>query len=166
MARPFGHSPLLLLTLFAVLMTGVPAAAAEAFEGYAWGYSDNKDGPSLVLGSTETTEDFVFLLICSNAAKRAEMTVYVDIEGAKLGQPVTIELARDGAKASVKGTTATDEMNGFIFAETKKFPVKPVIAVLDGKGPVTVVTGKTVTLLPEKGRASELAKFAKQCRLD
>ena len=57
-------------------------------------------------------------------------------------------------------------MSGFIFAEAKGFPVKPVIAVLDGKGPVNVVTGKTVTVLPEEGRAPELAKFAKQCRLN
>ena len=37
------------------------------------------------------------------------MTVYVAIEGAKIGPPVTIELTRDGAEASVKGTTTTDE---------------------------------------------------------
>jgi hypothetical protein len=41
-----------------------------------------------------------------------------------------------------------------------------VIAVLDGKGAVTITTGKTVTVLPEEGRGAELAKFAKQCRLD
>jgi hypothetical protein len=150
-----------------MVLAGVPAArATEAFEGYAWGYSDNEDGPSLVLGSTETTEDYVFLLICNNADKAAEMTVYVDIPDAKIGQPVTIELSRDTAKTSVKGRTATDEMSGFIFAEAKKFPIKPVIALLDGKGAVTVTTGKAVTVLPEEGRGAELAKFAKQCRLD
>jgi hypothetical protein len=89
-------------------LTAAPAAA-EAFAGYGWGFSDNEDGPSLVLGSTETTEDFVFLLGCSNAHKSAEMTVYVAIEGAKIGPPVTIELTRDGGEASVKGTTTTDE---------------------------------------------------------
>jgi len=120
MARPSGPSPLL-LPLFGVLLTAAPAAA-EAFAGYGWGFSDNEDGPSLVLGSTETTEDFVFLPSCSNADKSGEMTVYVDIEGAKIGQPVTSELTRDGAEA-------------------KGFPAKPVIAVLDGKGPVNVVTG-------------------------
>jgi hypothetical protein len=31
---------------------------------------------------------------------------------------------------------------------------------------VNVVTGKTVTVLPEEDCAPELAKFAKQCRLD
>ena len=166
MASRSGVSPAL-LTFLAALLAGAPGAdAAEAYAGYAWGYSDNEDGPSLVLGSTETTEDYVFLLSCSNADKTAEMTVYVDIEGAKLGQPVTIELTRDRAKASVKGKTMTDEMTGFIFAQAEKFPVKPVIAVLDGAGPVTVMTGKTATALPEEGRGPELAKFAKQCRLD
>ncbi len=164
MARPCG---LRLALVALVLLAGAPGArAAEAFEGYAWGYSDNEAGPSLVLGSTETTEDYVFLLICNNADKTAEMTVYVDIPGAKLGQPMTIELSRDGAKAAVKGKTATDEMSGFIFAEAKKFRMKPVMAVLDGKGAVTVTTGKAVTVLPEEGRGTELAKFAKRCRLD
>jgi hypothetical protein len=113
-----------LLTLFVALGAPAPAAVAatEAFEGYAWGYSDNQDGPSLVLGATETTEDYVFLLSCSNADKSAEMTVYVDIEGAKVDQPVTIELTRGDAKASVKGVTTTDEMSGFVFAEAEKFP--------------------------------------------
>jgi hypothetical protein len=74
MARPSGPSPLL-LTLFAVLLTAAPAAAAEAVAGYGWGFGDNEDGPSLVLGSTETTEDFVFLLSCSNADKSAEMRI-------------------------------------------------------------------------------------------
>jgi hypothetical protein len=132
-----------LLAAIAWLLVWVPVAiAAEAFAGYGWGYSKNEDGPSLVLGSTETTEDYVFLLICDNADKSAEMTVYVDIPGAKVGQPVTIELARVGAKTNVKGETATDEMTGVIFAEAKKFPIKPVIAMLDGKGAVTVTTGK------------------------
>ena len=89
-------------------LTAAPAAA-EAFAGYGWGFSDNEDGPSLVLGSTETTEDYVFLLSCSNADKSAEMTVYVAIEGAKIGQPVTIELTRDGAEAH-QGQGHDDEM--------------------------------------------------------
>ncbi len=94
------------------------------------------------------------------------MTVYMDIEGAKVGQPVTIELAAGATKVSVRGTTTTDEMSGFIFAEAKTFPMKPVIAVLNEKGPVTVKIGKTATVLPEPDRATELAKFAKDCRLD
>jgi hypothetical protein len=164
MRMPWHHAALAVVA--GLVVWGPAVLAAEAFAGYAWGFSDNEDGPSLVLGSTETTEDFVFLLSCSNVDKTAEMTVYVDIEGAKVDQTVTIDLMRDGAKASVKGKTTTDEMNGFIFAEAKKFPVKPVIAVLDGKGPVTVMINKTETVLPEEGRADELSKFSQRCRVD
>jgi hypothetical protein len=38
----------------------------------------------VVLGSTETTEDFGFLLSCSNADKSADMTVYDEIEEPRL----------------------------------------------------------------------------------
>jgi hypothetical protein len=69
----------------------------------------------VVLASTETTEDFGFLLSCSNADKSAEMMVYDEIEDAKVGQPVTIELTRMAPKP--RSTTTADEMRGFIFAE-------------------------------------------------
>ena len=52
------------------------------------------------------------------------------------------------------------------FAEAKNFPIKPVIGVLNGKGPIKVVTRKTETLLPEEGRAPELAEFVRRCHLD
>jgi hypothetical protein len=47
------------------------------------------------------------------------MTVYVDIAGTKVGDPVAIELKRGDAKLSVPGKIATDEMSGFLFAEAK-----------------------------------------------
>ncbi len=61
----------LLLTLALLLATAPPARAVEAFPGYGWGYSSNEDGPSLVLGSTETTEDFVFCSAAAIATRRA-----------------------------------------------------------------------------------------------
>jgi hypothetical protein len=166
MARLSGPSAAAIALSSVLTLAATAASAVEAFPGYGWGESDNEDGPSLVLGSTETTEDYVFLLSCDNADQTAEMTVYVDIEGAKVGETVTIELDRDGTEVSIAGKTATDEMSGFVFATASGFPVKPVIAVLDGKGPVMVTTGKTETVLPEEDRAEELAKFAKHCRLD
>jgi hypothetical protein len=138
------------------------AVAADTYAGYGWGYSDNVDGPSLILGSTESTEDYVFLMRCSNTDKSVEMIVYVAIAGAKVGRPVTIKLSRDGAQATVKGKTASDDVSGFVFAVAKDFPVKPVISVLDGKGPIEIVTRKTEILLPEEGRAPEL----RRCQLD
>jgi hypothetical protein len=144
------------------------AVAADTYAGYGWGYSDDMDGDgsSLILGSTENAEDYAFLMRCSNTEKSVEMIVYVDIAGAKVGRPVTIKLSRDGAQATVKGKTASDDKSGFVFAEAKNFPIKPVIGVLNGKGPIKVVTRKTETLLPEEGRAPELAEFVRRCHLD
>jgi hypothetical protein len=144
------------------------AVAADTYAGYGWGYSDDMDGDgsSLIFGSTETAEDYVFLMRCSNTEKSVEMTVYVDIAGAKVGRPVTIKLSRDGAQATVKGKTASDDKSGYVFAVAKDFPIKPVIGVLNGKGPIKVVTRKTETLLPEEGRAPELAEFVQRCQLE
>jgi hypothetical protein len=163
MASRYGPS---LLAFLVLLPIGARTAlGAETYGGYAWSYSANPHGSSLVLGSTETTDDFVFLLSCGDADMTDEMAVYVDIGSAKVGQPVKIELSRDGAKVSVKGKTIADK-SGFIFAEAQNFPVKPLLSVLDGEGPVKIITGKTVNLLPDEGRAAELAEFAARCSPD
>ena len=90
------------------------------------------------------------------------MTVYQDIAGAKVDQPVTIEIGVDSSKVALKGETATDEMSGDVFGVAKKFAVKPVVAVLGG---ALVKMEKTELTLPEQGRAEELSKFAKVCKL-
>ena len=58
---------------------------------------------SLIYGSTETAEDFFFFLSCNNKKKQAEMTVYQDIAGAKVGQPVTIEIGVDSIQGRAQG---------------------------------------------------------------
>jgi hypothetical protein len=153
-----------LLTFLILLPIAAQAAFSEDL-AYAWRLSDNQDGSSLVLGSAEPRDDFVFLLSCSDANRINEMAIYVDIGSAKVGQPVKIELSRDGAKAYVKGRTTVDK-SGFIFAEAQNFPVKPLLSVLDGEGPVKIITGRTVTLLPDEGRAAGLAEFASRCSPD
>ena len=55
-----------------------------------------------------------------NKKKPAEMTVYQDIAGAKVDQPVTIEIGVDSSKVALKGETATDEMSGDMFGVAKK----------------------------------------------
>ena len=157
------------LALAAGLALAAPlsgAAATEPEPGFAWMVSEYEGNASLIYGSTETGEDFFFFLSCNNKKKEAEITVYQDIEGAKVGQPVTIEIGVGSAKVALKGETATDEMSGFVFGVVKKFAVKPVVAVLGGAGPTLVKMGKNELTLPDKGRADELAKFAKACKLD
>jgi hypothetical protein len=150
------------LTFLVLLPIAAPAVLGD--ETYTWRYGDNQDGSSLVLGSTETTDDFVLLLSCE-AGKTDEMAVYLDIGHAKAGQPVTIELSRDGAEALVKAKTTADK-SGFVFAVARNFPVKPLLSVLGGEGPVKMIIGKRVTLPPDEGRSAELAAFAARCSPD
>jgi hypothetical protein len=147
------------LTLLILLTAGTKALGDDV--NYAWRNDDNEDGQFLLLGSAEATDDFVFLLSCSDDQSTSDMVVY-DIGGAHIGQPVRIELSRDGAKVSLKAITTADK-RGFVFAEAKNFPLRPLISVLDGEGPVRMIAGKTITLLPDEGRAAELAEFAARC---
>jgi hypothetical protein len=128
------------------------------------GYGDSN--AFLVYGSPETGEDYVFSLICHGGDKATRMTVYVDIAGTNVGDPIAIELAGPSARLSVPGRVATDEMSGFLFAEAAGFKIRPVIAALKEKGPVTVKTGGVVTTLPEAGRGKAVGEFAKTCALD
>jgi hypothetical protein len=155
-----------LLLAVGLVVGPLPAAATEDDPGYAWMGGLGDGNALLTYGSTETGEDYVFNLVCRNKDKSTETTLYVDIAGTKVGQPITIELAAGAAKVSLAGKIATDEMSGFHFAEAKNFKVKPVIALLNEKGPVTAKTGKLVTTLPDKGRADQAAEFAKACKLD
>jgi hypothetical protein len=81
--------------------------------------SEYEGNASLIYGSTETAEDFFFFLSCNNKKKEAEITVYQDIEGAKVGQSVIIEISVGSAKVAHKGDAATDEMSGFVFGVVK-----------------------------------------------
>ncbi|MGH6736375.1 MAG: hypothetical protein ACRECX_09910 [Methyloceanibacter sp.] len=150
----------------AVALLGMAAAwAAEEYPGFAW-MADSSEGNAYVTyGSTETGEDYLFNLFCG-ADKSSVMSVYVDIVGTKVGDPVTLDFKSGDATLVVPGRIGTDEMSGFLFAEATGFKVKPVVALLGGKGPVTVKTGSVLTTLPEKGRAKTTAEFAKSCPLD
>jgi hypothetical protein len=163
---PAGASRIWLLLAAGLVAAPLPLSAAEDDSGYAWMGGSGGDNALLTYGSPETGEDYVFNLICGNKDKSTEATLYVDIAGTEVGQPVVIELAAGAAKVSLKGRIATDEMSGFHFAEAKGFKVKPVVAVLQQKGPVSAKTGELVTTLPEKGRAAGVAEFAQACKLD
>ncbi len=155
------------LSLAACLALAAPlVAAAEDYPGFAWMSGAGDGNTWLTYGSPETGEDYLFNLICGNKHKSTGATLYVDVEGTKVGQKVTIELAAGANKVSLDGKIATDEMSGYHFAEAKGFKIKPLIALFHEKGPVTAKAGKIVSVLPEKGRDAQLSAFAKACKLD
>ncbi len=90
------------LALAACLALAAPLGAVTAAEDYpdfAW-MSGVSDGNTLLtFGSPETGEDYLFNLVCGNKDKSTRATLYVDIEGTKVGQKVGIELSA-GAKKS------------------------------------------------------------------
>jgi hypothetical protein len=93
---------LALAACLALTMPLTDAAATEPEPGFAWMVSQYEGNVSLIYGSTETAEDFFFFLSCNNKKKQAEMTVYQDIAGAKVGRPVTIEIGVDSSKVALK----------------------------------------------------------------
>jgi hypothetical protein len=91
----------------APLTPAAAAAAAEPEPGFAWMANTFEGNASLVYGSTETGEDYVFALLCDNRKKEAELTVYEDIPGAKVGDTVAIEISAGAAKLVLKGKKPT-----------------------------------------------------------
>jgi hypothetical protein len=158
------------LALTIGLALGMPLAAMAApppaYPGFQWMSGSGDGNASLVFGSPETAEDWLFALDCRGKEKATKATLYVDIEGSEIGQKTAIEFSVGDAKLALDGTIATDEMSGFHFAEARGFKIKPVIALLKAKGAVAVKSGNVVVSLPEKGRAAELSAFAKVCKLD
>lgn len=151
------------LAVFLALAAGpVAAAEPEPEPGYGWMTNAGQITAALVYGSTETAEDYAFALSCNNKRKLSHMTVYEDIAGAKVGEPLTIEIGVGTAKVEIEGETATDEMSGV----AKKIAVKPVVAALQGPGPTIIKMSKVTMTLPEKGRAEAVSEFAKACKLD
>jgi hypothetical protein len=150
----------------ACLAAGLIAASAgaEPVRGFAWMADTFEGNISLVYGSTETEEDYLFGLLCRRDG--ASTTLYVDIPGTRAGQPLTLELGAGKAKVALQAKIATDAMSGFHFVEARDFKLTPVIALLKEKGPVTARTGDLIERLPEKGRVAAVSAFAEICKLD
>lgn len=147
------------------LLAGTAVWAADD-DGYEWSTGGEDGYAFLVYGSPETDEDYGFLVRCDGNNKATGMTVYVDIAGAKVGDPAAIAFSGGESELTVQGQIATDEMSGYLFAEAAGFKIKPVIALLSGEGPVTVKTGDVVTTLRAAGRGQAAGGFAKSCPLD
>ena len=81
----------------------------------------------------------------------AVLDVHQDIAGGKPGEKLAIELSAGAATVSLHGETA--DASGSIFGEASDIKVKPVLAVLREKGPVTVKMGETSATLAEQVRA-------------
>jgi hypothetical protein len=107
-----------------------------------------------------------FLLYCNNVTKHVVFMFRPEVEAAKVGEPPTVELSAGTAKASTTGIMSTPDETGPTFFKTIVSAVKPVVAVLQAPGALTVKMGETSTTLPEKGRAAAADSFAKACKVE
>jgi hypothetical protein len=115
---PAADSPNPFVLAACLALAAVPTAAAEP--GSAWMVNRGDTNAELVYGSTETPEAYSFAMSCNNSKKQSDLTVYKDIAGAKVGDPLTIEISVGSAKVTVKGKTSTDEMSGYVFGVAKR----------------------------------------------
>jgi hypothetical protein len=167
MALPRGASRFgirLLVGVLAVLtLTG---ATGEGVPSFVWMGQVTEGNALFVYGAQDSPEDMLFWIECNSKKKSTEMTLYEDIPGVKVGDPITLGLAGGAGKVTLKGKVTTDEMSGFHYAVAKSFKVKPVLELFKAKGQVMARAGKLTSALPDKGRPEALAKFAKGCPLD
>jgi hypothetical protein len=125
---------------------------AWAEESLVWLGKSNGSLVTLAYGPVDPTKAPLFLLSCFNGIDVAVLDIHA------------IELSVGSVTASLDGETA--DASGEVFGEASDIKVKPVLAVLREKGPVTVKIGEMSATLAEQGRAEAVEQFAGACRLD
>lgn len=159
------------LVLLASAVLAGPAAAQAPAQAPAeddtkpvWYAHVDADGAAFSF-AIPNSDDSQFMVLCENKKRSVNLTVYEEVKGMKIKRPLTIELSAGGKKVSLKGVTATDEMNGFTYGEAHKVAVDPLLAVLREPGELTVKMGKASVTFPAEGRAEQLKTFEKGCKV-
>jgi hypothetical protein len=161
MIRPLAWS----FVAFVVAVAAIASLSlAWAEESLVWLSKSNGSLVTLAYGPVDPTKAPLFLLSCFNGIDVAVLDIHQDIAGAKPGEKLAIELSAGSATASLDGETA--DASAEVFGEASDIKVKPVLAVLREKGPMTVNIGGVNVTLSEQGRAEAVEQFAGACQLD
>jgi hypothetical protein len=161
MIRPLACSFVAFVIAVAVIAS---LSLAWGEETLVWLSKSNGSLVTLAYGPVDPTKAPLFLLSCFNGIDVAVLDIHQDIAGAKTGEKRAIELSAGSVTASLDGETA--DASGEVFGEASDIKVKPVLAVLREKGPVTVKIGEMSAMLAEQGRAEAVEQFAGACQLD
>jgi hypothetical protein len=160
MIRPLARCVFAFVVIIAAM---APLSLAWAEDSLVWLSRSNGSLVTLAYGPVDPSKAPLFLLSCFNGIDVAVLDIHQDIAGAKPDETLAIELSAGSAKASLDGETA--DANGEVFGEASDIKIKPVLAVLREKGPVTVKMGATSATLAEQGRAEAVEQFAGACTL-
>lgn len=153
---------LLATALFASTQPGpAPAQGADI-----WRAKSSGSFVTLRYGPLNERENPVFLLSCLNGVGIAVLSVYLDFPEQETGEAITIEFSADGQTTPVAGETASEDGTGVIYGEAGDIAVKPILKILNEKGPVSMRSGANGMELSTAGRAEAVAKFSKDCSLD
>ena len=152
---------------FALFAAGLLSlgASAGAEEGMIWTDKSGGDVSALAYGPLDPAADPLFMISCFNGMDIAVLDVHQEIAGGTSGDKLAIELSSGTVTAPLNGERAHDDASGVTFAEASYIKVKPVLAVLREKGPVTVRMGDATATLAEHGRAEAVESFSQDCTL-
>lgn len=139
---------------------------ARTEEAMIWSEKTNGTSTALAYGSINPAENPLFILSCFNGMSIAVLDVHKEIEGAKPGQALTIELASTKAQSPVEGEVTQNDATGKTFAEATDIEVKPLLEILRDPGPVTVKMGETSVTLSDQGRAEAVSRFSRNCEVE
>lgn len=146
---------------------GAPLGSfAHGEERLVWTEKASEGFVSLAYGPLDPAKTPLFLLSCFNGMGIAVLDVHKEIEGAKPGEALTIELSAGDTKWPVKGEATRDDDSGVTFGEASDIAVKPVLDVLRQPGPLTVTIGEMNTTLSDQDRAKAADEFGQHCELD
>lgn len=161
---PFRPLPICLLLALLAGATGVPVTSARAAD--IWQAKTSGGFVTLRYGPLDERENAPFLLSCLNGVGIAVLSVHMDFPQEEPGEALTFEFSAGDKTAPVAGETAAADGTGIIYGEAGDIAVKPILKVLEQKGPVTMKSGDNAVELSDVGRAEPVAEFAKNCSLD
>jgi hypothetical protein len=160
----FRPLPIFLTLALLAGATGLPVTSA--FANDIWQVKTSGSFVTLRYGPLNERERAPFLLSCLNGVGIAVLSVNMDFPEMETGEALTIEFSAGDKTAPVAGETAAEDGTGIIYGEAGDIAVKPILKVLEQKGPVTMKSGANAMELSDVGRAENVAEFAKECSLD
>jgi hypothetical protein len=141
------------------------ASAADADDKSVWSAKTSGGLTALSYGSLDANKNPEFLLSCIDGVNVAVLDIRQAVSG-EPGQELGIQLSAGSKRAEIKGEVAQEEGGKGTFAEASDIEVKPILAVLNEAGPVTVKVGGASATLNDAGRSDAIKSFSGECELD
>lgn len=156
-----------LLAAAGLLALALPLAnMAWSEEAMIWAEKSSGTSTSLAYQSINLSVGPLFMVTCFNGMSIVVLDVHKEIDGAKPGQPILIEISSAKAQSPVEGEVTRNEATGKTFGEATDIDVKSVLEVLRDPGPVTIKMGGTTATMSDQGREEAVSRFSHNCEVE